>query len=204
MIRAVIFDLGGVVLESPFDVIAQTEHEHGLTAGFFNRIAARPDGAWARHETGRVGRCEFVEQFGAECHAEGADIDVALLLDSIESYAVPRPRMMEAIRRVRAAGYTVAALTNNWESPAADWEVPLFQSEFDVFVESWIEGVRKPDSLIYTRLLDRLDLNADQCVFLDDIGRNLKTARELGMTTIKVTDAGVALEELGKLIGFEL
>jgi putative hydrolase of the HAD superfamily len=204
MIRAVVFDLGGVVLDSPFDVIAQTEHEHGLTAGFFNRIAAREDGAWARHETGRVGRSEFVEQFGAECRAEGADIDVARLLDTIESYAVPRPRMMEAIKRLRVAGNKVAALTNNWESPAADWEVPLFQSQFDVFVESWIEGVRKPDPLIYTRLLERLDLNADQCVFLDDIGRNLKTARELGMTTIKVVDPEVALEELGSLIGFDL
>ena len=204
MIRAVIFDLGGVVLDSPFDVIARTEHEHGLTAGFFNRIAARPDGAWARHETGRIGRSDFVDQFGAECRSEGADIDIAHLLEAIESYAVPRPRMMEAIRRLRAAGYTVAALTNNWESPAADWEVPHFQSQFDVFVESWIEGVRKPDPLIYTRLLERLDLNADQCVFLDDIGRNLKSARELGMTTIKVTDAEVALEELGNLIGFDL
>ncbi len=82
--------------------------------------------------------------------------------------------------------------------------MPLFQSQFDVIVESWIEGVRKPDPLIYTRLLERLDLNADQCVFLDDIGRNLKTARELGMTTIKVVDPEVALEELGSLIGFDL
>mgnify|MGYP001819596160 CR=1 FL=1 len=204
MIDAVVFDLGGVVLDSPFDVIAATESEHGLTPGFFNRIAAREDGAWARHETGRVGRSEFIEQFGAECRAAGADIDIARLLDTIESYAVPRPRMMEAIQTLRAADYTVAALTNNWESPTADWDVPAFQSQFDVFVESWIEGVRKPDALIYARLLARLGLAADQCVFLDDIGRNLKVARELGMTTIKVVDADAALEQLGSLVGLEL
>ncbi|HSR45689.1 MAG TPA: HAD family phosphatase [Acidimicrobiia bacterium] len=204
MINTIVFDLGGVVLDSPMDVIADAERAAGLEQGFFNRVASRAAGAWALHETGVLAREEFITQFEEECGQRGGRIDAGELLDAIETYAQARPRMVEAIRRLRAIGLRTAALTNNWESPAADWDVAGFQALFDVFVESWVEGVRKPDPAIYLRLLERLGAAAGECVFLDDIGRNLKTARELGMTTIKVTDPEAALAELGNLLGIEL
>jgi putative hydrolase of the HAD superfamily len=203
MIQAVVFDLGGVVLDSPMDVIAGTEALAGLEPGTLNRIASNPDGAWALHETGAVTRAEFIDRFEQECRQHGGRIDVATLLDTVESYAQARPRMIRAIGRLRKAEYKVAALTNNWESPNADWDVAGFQGHFDVFVESWVEGVHKPDPGIYLRLLDRLDVPADACVFLDDIGRNLSTARRLGMETIKVVEVEQALVDLGELVGIE-
>jgi epoxide hydrolase-like predicted phosphatase len=145
-----------------------------------------------------------VERFEVECRQRGGVIEAAQLLDTIENFARPRPRMLGAIHRLRAAGYKVAALTNNWESPNADWDVPAFQGLFDVFIESWVEGVRKPDAAIYLTLLERLAIPAGDCVFLDDLGRNLKTARRLGMATIKVSDPDEALTELGTLVGIEL
>lgn len=204
MINTVVFDLGGVVLDSPMDVIADAEKAAGLERGFFNRIASNAAGAWALHEMGAFSREEFITRFEEECEQRGGKIDAAELLDTIESYAQARPRMIEAIGRLGAAGFRTAALTNNWESPAADWDVAGFQALFDVFVESWIEGVRKPDPAIFLRLLERLGASPVECVFLDDIGRNLKTARELGMMTIKVTDPEAALVELGDLLGIEL
>ncbi len=202
--RAVVFDLGGVVLDSPFDVIASAEAASGLPDGVFNQIAAASGGAWGLHETGAIGRDEFITRMEGECAARGGHIDARRLLDDIENYARPRPIMLEAVATLRRRGFIVAALTNNWESPEADWDAREFQQLFDVFVESWVEGVRKPDPAIYLRLLDRLDLPAHECVFLDDIGRNLKTARDLGMHTIKVESAEQCLAELGELLGVDL
>ena len=204
MIRAVIFDLGGVVLESPFDVIAGRERQDGFDISLFNQVASAPDGAWARHETGRISRDEFITAFEAECAVVGRVIDARRLLDDIEAYARPRMRVVEVIVKLRDNGFLVAALTNNWESPNADWEVSSFQARFDVFVESWVEGVHKPDPRIYLSACARLGVEPVECVFLDDIGRNLKTARDLGMATIKVTDVEQAIAELGHLVGLVL
>ena len=107
----------------------------------------------------------------------------------------PRPEMTRAITQIRAAGLRTAALTNNWadekqrSSPSGLRETGLF----DVIVESAIEGLRKPDPRIYTLALARLDVLASEVVFLDDLGMNLKPAREMGMATIKVVDPEVAL-----------
>ena len=75
---------------------------------------------------------------------------------------------------------------------------------FDIVVESWLEGVRKPEPEIYRRTLARLGVAAREAVMLDDIGVNLKTALNMGMATIKVTDPIVALEELEALVGVSL
>ena len=64
--------------------------------------------------------------------------------------------------------------------------------------------MRKPDPRIYALVLARLDVPASETVFLDDLGINLKPARDMGMTTIKVVDSHDALDELGALLGFEL
>jgi epoxide hydrolase-like predicted phosphatase len=64
--------------------------------------------------------------------------------------------------------------------------------------------MRKPDPRIYTHVLGELQLGAEEAVFLDDIARNLKPAREMGMHTIKVDDPDDALAELERVLGFPL
>jgi epoxide hydrolase-like predicted phosphatase len=111
--------------------------------------------------------------------------------------------MLAAIRTIRTRGLRTAALTNNWIGDGTrqrDWLGDLF----DVVVESAVEGLRKPDPRIYRLALERLGAVAAQTVFLDDIGRNLKPARELGMTTIKVDGEAQALADLGQAVGFAL
>jgi putative hydrolase of the HAD superfamily len=75
---------------------------------------------------------------------------------------------------------------------------------FDVVVESSVEGVRKPDPAIYQLTLDRLGIAAEAAVYLDDLGINLKPARAMGMTTIKVGDPDAALADLAAVLGFAL
>jgi epoxide hydrolase-like predicted phosphatase len=112
--------------------------------------------------------------------------------------------MLEAVRRIRARGLRAAALTNNWEGEGAGEGTRALRPHFDVFVESSVVGLQKPDPRIYEHACRQLGVGPEQAVFLDDIGRNLKAARALGMATIKVADADAALGELERLLGFAL
>ena len=212
-IAAVVFDIGGVVQDSPLHAIARYERERGIEPNAINRVvvAAGEQGAWARLERGELTAQTFVEPFEADCRAHGIAIDGRYLMAKIAETSVPRPVMLEAIRRIRAAGLRVAALTNNWvaDTPrhgpdGAETARTRLDPHFDVFVESAVVGLRKPDPRIYALLCEKLGLEPSCVAFLDDIGRNLKPARELGMATIKVDDPEQALRELGALLGLDL
>ena len=210
-IAAVVFDIGGVVQDSPLHAIARYERERGLPPNAINRVvvAAGEEGAWARLERGELTVQSFCAPFEADCRARGVAIDGRVLMERISEASVPRPRMLEAIRRLRAAGLRVAALTNNWvaETPGATASETMkarLTAHFDVFVESAVVGLRKPDPRIYALVCDKLGLAPARVAFLDDIGRNLKPARELGMATIKVDDPEQALRELGALLDLDL
>jgi putative hydrolase of the HAD superfamily len=219
-IRAIIFDLGGVVLGSPLHAIAEYEREIGLPANFVNRVVVdtAPGGAWSRLERGEISLEIFYADFEADCRAAGKTLSARSMFERMGAASLPRPIMLEAIRRLRAEGFQTAALTNNWAHdeqtdaeevdgraavPASDGTRALSEF-FDVFVESSVEGLRKPDPRIYTLTCERLDVDPSEAAFLDDIGSNLKAARALGMTTIKVDRPEQALQELSALIGLTL
>ena len=209
-IAAVVFDIGGVVQDSPLHAIARYERERGIEPNAINRVvvAAGEQGAWARLERGELTAQTFVEPFEADCRVHGITVDGRYLMAKIAEMSVPRPVMLEAIRRIRAAGLRVAALTNNWvaDTPrhGPDTARSRLDLHFDVFVESAVIGLRKPDPRIYALVCEKLGFEPSRVAFLDDIGRNLKPARELGMATIKVDDPEQALRELGGLLGLDL
>jgi len=194
MIAAVIFDIGGVVQESPLHAIARYERAHRIEPNAINRAVVA---------AGELTVETFCAPFEADCRAQGVTVDGRALMARIAEAGVARPRMLEAIRRLRARGLRVGALTNNWRAegprPAA-----ALREHFDVFVESAVVGLRKPDPQIYELVCARLGVTPPRAAFLDDIGRNLKPARALGMTTIKVDDPDQALRQLGDLLGVEL
>ena len=206
-IAGVLFDMGGVVMESPLHAIARYERDHGLPAGAINRavVAAGEQGAWARLERGELTVETFCAPFEADCRAHGVTIDGARVMAYVAEAAVPRPRMVAAIERIRTRGVRVGALTNNWRRAGGDGDAlhPL-RPLFDVFVESRLVGLRKPDPRIYQLACRELGVEPARTAFLDDIGRNLKPARALGMATIKVDDPARALEALEALLGFPL
>ncbi len=204
--RAVIFDLGGVVLGSPLDAIVGYERERGLPDGIVNRVvvSSGPDGAWARLERGELGMEQFYDGFESDCAAAGAALDARELMARIGEAAAPRPRMVAAVARVRAGGLRVGALTNNWVAEDGSAAGRELRAHFDVVVESAVVGLRKPDPRIYELVCRELGCVPQDAVFLDDIGGNLKPARALGMTTIKVGDPDAALTELQTLLGLDL
>ena len=133
-------------------------------------------------------------------------MDGAGVMAAIAEAGVARPAMLAAIGHIRSRGLRVGALTNNWRRAGeADDVIPhRLRVHFDVFVESRVVGLRKPDPRIYTLACERLGVAPARTAFLDDIGGNLKPARALGMATIKVDDPAVALGELSALLGFDV
>jgi len=211
--RAVIFDLGGVVLDSPLHAIARFERECGAPAGHVNRVVLEtgPAGAWSRLERGELSVLAFAPLFERECAEAGCAVDALAMMARIGEAAAPRPAMLAALRALRARGLAVAALTNNWEAEsgpvgARDDRRGLgardeLRELFDAFIESAVVGLRKPDPRIYTLVCEALGVAPPEVVFLDDIGRNLKAARALGMATIKVDAPEPALAELERTLG---
>jgi epoxide hydrolase-like predicted phosphatase len=176
----------------------------GLPAGFVNRVVVSTgaEGAWARLERGELDLPRFYPAFERDCTEAGGRVSARDLMLRVGEAALPRPAMLEAIGRLRTRGLRTAALTNNWISDDGGSET--LRPYFDAFVESAVEGLRKPDPRIFMLACDRLGIRPDEAVFLDDIGANLKSARQLGMTTIKVVDPGQALAELETVLGFSL
>ena len=207
-IEGVLFDMGGVVMDSPLHAIARYERAHGLPANAVNRaIAASGEaGAWARLERGELTADTFCAPFEADCRAHGVDVSGEAIMAAIAEAGVARPMMLEAIRRLRARQYRVGALTNNWKRSGPDDDVipHRLKSHFDVFIESRVVGLRKPDPKIYELACRELGVPPERTAFLDDIGGNLKPARALGMATIKVDTPEQALRELAALLGFDL
>jgi putative hydrolase of the HAD superfamily len=209
-LRAVIFDLGGVVLGSPLHAIRRYEAARGIPRDAINRVvmATAPHGAWHRLERGEVDMPTFFAAFERECADAGHAIDARTMFAGMAEESKPRPQMLRAIELIKQQGLRVAALTNNWASeegrgePASGTQ-PL-AALFHVFVESSVEGLRKPDPRIYERVCEQLRIEPPEAAFLDDIGANLKPARAMGMTTIRVIEPDAALAELEAALGFPL
>jgi putative hydrolase of the HAD superfamily len=209
MPEAVIWDFGGVLTSSPFEAFARFEHERGLPANIIRRTNARnhSDNAWARFERAEIDLETFDCLFAAESLALGAEVrgrDVLPLLSGDL-----RPEMVEALKRVKSTLKT-GCITNNLPANAIGSATgrSLYVAEvmvlFDHVIESAKIGLRKPDPRIYRMMVEALGVDPRACVYLDDLGVNLKPAREMGMTTIKVVDARQAIAELEAVTGLAL
>lgn len=201
------FDLGGVVFPSPFDAFDAYDHANGLAPGTVRALirTSSEEGAWAALERGELSMPDFFAALEAEAADRGFALDARRLMEGLGRRLGPRPPMVRAIERIREEGLKTAALTNNWvATEGAPATNGLARIAFDVVVESAVEGLRKPDPRIYELTLDRLGVRPASAVFLDDLGINLKPARALGMTTIKVVDPDAALAELERVLGFPL
>jgi putative hydrolase of the HAD superfamily len=203
VIRAVLFDFGGVISSSPFEAFARLETERGLPPDFIRTVnATNPDtNAWAQLERSEVDIDSFVALWSAEALALGHEVDAREVLSRLAGYI--RPQMVRAISACREAGLTTACLTNNFSAAegAHSPEALAVYALFDAVLESRVLGVRKPDPRFYELACEAIDVTPPEAVFLDDLGVNLKPARAMGMHTIKVTDPDQALAELGALVG---
>jgi putative hydrolase of the HAD superfamily len=208
-IEAVIWDFGGVLTTSPFEAFARFERDRGLPADIIRRTNAANhlENAWAKFERAEVDVDTFDELFAAESLALGAEVrgrDVLPLL-----MGELRPEMVEALKRIGAA-YKTGCITNNLPANSIgsisgrSLYIAEVMALFDHVIESAKIGLRKPDPRIYQIMVEALNVDPKDCVYLDDLGVNLKPAREMGMTTIKVVSAPQAIAELEAITGLRL
>jgi len=202
---AVIFDFGGVITESPFEAFNRLEAARGLPKDLVRRInATNPHtNAWARFERSEIGLDGFDQAFADEARAMGFELPGREVLACLNGAV--RPSMLEALRRI-SARFKTGCITNNVKSdkdPDArrDSSVDEAMSLFHRIIESSKIGIRKPDPRIYAMMVEALAVDPRRCIYLDDLGINLKPARDMGMTTIKVEAAEPALERLEGLLG---
>jgi putative hydrolase of the HAD superfamily len=202
-IEAVLFDFGGVLSTSPFNAFDDHERARGLPAGFIRTLnATNPhDNAWARLERSELDFDEFCVAFEAEAVAVGGTLDARELFAAMTGEM--RPDMLEAVRRCHEH-FKTGLLTNNFVTPTTTARHNEVLDLFDVVIQSAVVGVRKPDPRFYLMACSELEIEPPAAVFLDDLGVNLKPARELGMTTIKVVDPTDALIELEAVVGISL
>lgn len=208
-VEAVIWDFGGVFTTSPFDAFNRYERERGLPADVIRRInSINPDtNAWAKIERSDVDAATFDKLFAEEAKALGHDIRGADVLALLSGDL--RPAVVAAFFACKAR-FKVGCITNNAptgkgagmsaSSHKAEQIADVF-AQFDHVIESSKAGVRKPDPRIYRMMCEALGVDPARCVYLDDLGINLKPAREMGMTTIKVTSEEQLLGDLAKAVG---
>jgi len=210
LFQAVIWDFGGVFTSSPFEAFARYERERGLPDNLIRQInSANPlENAWARFERSELDLAAFDVEFAKEARALGHKVPgkdiIALLAGDF------RPDVIEALRRIKRADYKTGCITNNVPSNqtgSGDGR-SLYAREimemFDHVIESSKIGIRKPNPRIYEMMCETLGVVPEACVYLDDLGMNLKPAKAMGMATIKVESGSQAIAELEKALGIKL
>lgn len=223
-ITTVLFDFGGVITTSPFEKFARYEEANDLPKDLIRKInSTNPDSnAWAQLERSAVDHQGFCELFEAEGRALGFEVSGRSVLECLVTEI--RPFMVDALIRIHQDFQTVM-LTNNFsgmhdadDGDDAEQNVEPehgtgvssgasfadIATHFDHIIESAVVGIRKPDPEIYRLTCDTAGVAPHQVVFLDDLGINLKPARAMGMSTIKVVDPHVALNELTAILGLDL
>lgn len=210
-IQAVIWDFGGVLTSSPFEAFTRYEEAKGLPTDFIRSVNAvnGDTNAWAKLEQSKVSGDEFDVLFRQESKALGHEVpgkDVLGLLSG-----ALRPAVINALKvcksQVKVGCITNnapvgkgASMTNDAVKAAKAGEVLAL---FDHVIESSKLGIRKPDPRIYALMCEALDVDPNKCIYLDDLGINLKPARAMGMTTIKVLNEAQLLDDLRAATGFE-
>lgn len=214
-LKAVIFDFGGVFTTSPVSNFAEYERANGLPEKFLGGVIKSNlnAGAFAKYERSELTLDEFDAAFAEETRAAGREVTGRTLF-SLMSLDL-RPDMIAAHDRIHEAGFLTGCITNNtaeggaeaWaKSPEAARTVERVLASFTHVIESAKAGVRKPEPRIYAMMCEALGVAPETCVFVDDLGVNLKPAAAMGMKTIKVPldDYRPALDELAALTGLDL
>ena len=206
---SVFWDFGGVVTSSPFEAFSNFELNNNLPKDFIRKVNStnHKSNAWAQLEQSKINLEEFDVLFKKESKSLGYEVSGGQILNLLQGEI--RPKMVNALEKLKKENFTLACLTNNFNSGDKNQsalddineERTKIMNNFDYIIESKELGIRKPDVEFYLKALEISGADPKKTIFLDDLGINLKPAKELGMTTIKVLVCDQALKELGYLVG---
>ena len=209
--KAVFWDFGGVITSSPFQAFSSFEKENNLPKDFIRRVnSTNPyENAWAKLESSKISLEEFDKLFAEESKNMGHKIKGSEILALLQGNIVPE--MLKALEIIKKASFTLACLTNNFNSDDDKSVLDNHNSDrnkilelFDYIIESKEIGVRKPEEEFYKIAIEKTGCNPSEVIFLDDLGINLKPAKAMGMTTIKVVNHIDALKELFGLLNLDI
>jgi epoxide hydrolase-like predicted phosphatase len=192
VLKAVIFDFGGVFTLSPFPVIADAAPEFGLTPDAavemcFGNYDQDGDHPWHRLERGELSLEDARAELAAIARENGVEVDFLSLFARMGREDPQRAAIVEGAIQIRQRGFRTALVTNNVKEFGDGWRQMVPMDElFEVVIDSSHVGVRKPDPRIFQMALDALGVAGHEAAFVDDHPGNIRAAQALGMTGILV------------------
>ncbi|WP_324002920.1 HAD family hydrolase [Aeromonas hydrophila] len=190
---AIIFDLGRVVVSwDPVGIVRSVRGEHEAEQ-LAERLFNHPD--WLEVDRGTLSLHTMARQ--AE-HRTGLNAAENLaILQAVPASLVPDPAMLNLIESLHGAGHTLYALSNMGHA-SIDWleQHQPFWRFFSGKVVSASVRMMKPEPDIYRYLLVSFDLQAEQCLFIDDSPANVTAAQALGIGGLVFTDAYSCRQQL--------
>jgi putative hydrolase of the HAD superfamily len=203
---AVLFDFGGVMVSSPFDLVGTAGAKAGVDPAvvldlMMGDYTADTDHPWHRLERGEIEMAEYAIGLVTRCQEAGVELDFSAMKSFYGQLTVHEP-MVDAVRRLKNDRYGTGLLTNNVREAGAEWRTKLPLDElFDVIVDSCEVGMRKPNPAIYQLALDRLGgVEPARAVFLDDAPGNVVGAQRAGLEALLVGDPDEAVAALDRLL----
>ena len=204
---SIFWDFGGVITSSPFEAFNKFEKENKLPENFLRKVnSTNPENnAWALLEQSKINQEEFNKLFFQESSQLGHGVAGLKVLNLLEGDL--RIGMVNVIRKLNKLGFTQACLTNNFipsdenqpDMIDLDKKTEVFDL-FDFVFESKEIGLRKPDQAFYDHVIKEVNISPNKIIFLDDLGINLKPAKSMGITTIKVISESQAKKDLSEIL----
>ena len=206
VVEAVVFDFGGVLITSIRNQLGEVAATHGVDVDTMLQILLGPHDSgdahpWHRAERGEIAVADI--QAGLEPWAEPRG--VTLRGDEIERLLVPGgyavvDEMIDCVARLRVEGYRTGLLTNTFAEFRPTMQRDIDFELFDVVIESFAVGSRKPERAIYEATQEQLGVDHESIVYLDDFDQNLTEPVALGWTTVRVDDHRRALDDLDAIL----
>jgi epoxide hydrolase-like predicted phosphatase len=195
-----LIDWGGVLTTDLFASFASFCEAEGLEAAKVRELFRGDEAArelLIDFECGRLDEREFEQRF-----APMLGVADEGLVDRMFAGSAPDARMLGAVKAARDAGVRTGLISNSWG--VHRYPQDMMDELFDGVVISGLVGIRKPAPEIYALGAEAIGLPPERCVFVDDLGFNLKPAQELGMATVLHTDSEQTVGELEALLGVPL
>lgn len=200
MLKAVIFDVGGVLIRTRSRAGRQKwAGRLGMDAWEFENFVFN----------GESGRQAQLGQKRFEAHwqwlgnyFELAEAELAQMRRDFFAGDELNQPLVEQVKRLRQAGYRTGLLSNFADDARRLWsEVFPFINYFDGVVISAEVGVMKPDPQIYYLAAERVGVKPEEALFIDDFMENIRGAERVGMQTIHFADPQAAQQKLAEMTG---
>ncbi len=195
MIKGVLFDLGGVLIDNPAEE---------MKSYIMNLLDVSPDKLQSLtsplmplFQKGMIEEGEFWKRVFSEIPMID-NLPPSIWTEAIKRSYSPRDYMFTLASDLKAHGLKIGILSNT-EVPVVNFLSKIDFSIFDVLLYSCLEGTRKPEKEIYLLATKRMGVKAEELIFIDDFEENVQAGIENGMHSILYTSYSHFYKELEKL-----